>query len=264
VGAASALEHEVSRSELGGAGSTDLAELVAQMRSAPPPVGFVEVTRARAYHALLGQAQAGIGALPAQGASARALDEIETTLRWAGRLKVELVRAELRLAASTLEERLGTALEALPARELAGRLLLLIEAIARAVDVFDPQRGGRLAAAAGLELGRAAARLPPAAPALRAGQAARRLAPGVVIEDWTRRVSLRWLEPDPRVRRFLHVLDERDRALIVARFGFDGGPPVTLDQGAERAGLTRIQAPRRERAAIRQAVLAARCAAGGT
>ncbi|MFG0285083.1 MAG: hypothetical protein ACF8R7_11725 [Phycisphaerales bacterium JB039] len=259
------LAHEIVRTDLDYRAPTDLAALVHEMRATPAPVGFVELARARAYHALLARARSAIDALPPQSVSARALDRIETDLRWAGRLKVALARTELRLVIAAAEEAIGGPVESLGARRLARALLDLTGALATAVDTYDPFRGGRLAATAGLLLGRAAARLAPPARAARSGQAARLLTAGAAIPDWTRAaVAWPWLEPDARVRNFLHALDEPDRTLLTLRFGFAGAAPVTLDEAAEAAGLTRIQAPRRERTAIREAILAARAAEGAT
>lgn len=253
--AADPLTPEIVRSDFTCRGSTDLAELVGRIRQTPAPVGYIEVARARAYHHLVARARAGIEALPSQGVSARQLDAIETNLRWAGRLKLELMCAQLRLVGAAAEEAAAAPLEAIPPRQLTPLLLGLIDALSSAVDAHDPFRGGRLAATAGLQLGRAAASLAPRLSADDAGKAARRLAPGVEIPDWTRRAcAWWWLEPDPRLRTRLGGLEDRDRALLIARFGYTGAAPMTLDEAAQVAGLTRIQAPRRERAAIRQAM----------
>ena len=258
------LAHEIVRSQLDYRAPLDLAALVEQMRSAGAPVGFVEIARARAYHTLLAKAGAQIEALPSQGASSREIDRIETLLRWAGRLKIELVAAELRLALGAAEQAIDGPIETLGVRRARRLLSALARVLADAVDTYDPFRGGRLAATAGLLLGRTAARIAPAPRTSPVGQAARLLTPGAPIDDWTRSaVAWPWLEPDPRVRDHLGALDPRDRSLLTLRFGYAGAAPVTLDEAAEPAGLTRIQAPRRERAAIRQAILAARATEGG-
>jgi hypothetical protein len=183
-----------------------------------------------AYRALVGAAGVRTAALPPSGASGAELDEIETMLRRASRLKGALVRTELRLGIDTLEQRLGGPLDALPPARARTLALGLIGVIADAVDRFDPSRGGRLAAPVSLALGRWCAQVPDVAASPEPGRAARRLPAGVPVPDWTRRIApwQAWLEPDPRLRGVLGRLDEDDRTLLARRFGLGETLPESL------------------------------------
>src|SRR5205823_5996629 len=91
-----------------------------------------------------------IGKLSRLQPSASGIDRIETMLRWAARLKAELVRSQLRVMLEALHARLGRPVEQVPAGVLVRLLSSAIAAVGDAVDAFDVARGGRLAAAAGL------------------------------------------------------------------------------------------------------------------
>jgi RNA polymerase primary sigma factor len=126
------------RTGLGAPGETDLLAFIESARATGAPLGVEELARSAAYHALLCHAAARAAALPASGAGAEALDQIETALRWAARLKAELVRSQLPLMIRTLEGAIGRPLEQLRAGELIRLITDSIAAIAHAVDQFDP------------------------------------------------------------------------------------------------------------------------------
>lgn len=238
---------------LGAPGVTDLLELVRSARETPAPEPRAERTRLTAYHGLVDRAAAGTAELSTHGNSARVVDRIETDLRWAARIKVELVRSELALVVRTLESGLGRPLDEVRAVELSGLMMEAIGAAARAVDVFHAGKGGRLAAPVGLGVNRVAAGLGRE----RDGNRARaRLGAGVRVTDWTRRVAAwqgvdgkGWLEPARGVRAGLGVLSARERRVLELRYGW-GGPPRTIVEVATEIGLPEVRTAAMERRAL--------------
>lgn len=257
---------------LGAPSIGDALEWVASARATGAPLGVEERFRAQAYHLLRARAAGIAAALSVSTPEAERLDEAETLLRWAARLKAELVRAQQGLLLRTLEARLGRALEEVRAVDLVDLAGLGIRAIADAIDTHDPFGGGgklpgRLAAPAGIAIDRAVARWSRdhAQKSAGRGRATPRLSSGVALPDWTLSVCSwqEWTEPDPRARAGAAALPEPDRGFLLRRFGWDGGPPATLDQLAPSFGLTRIAVVGHERELVRGAVAAARELAGG-
>ena len=76
--------------------------------------------------------------------------------------------------------------------------------------------------------------------------------------DTSRLPRQSWTEPDRRVRLGAESLDGRSREFLERRFGWDGGPPATLESLAPALGLTRITVVLEERRLIRAAVAAVR------
>jgi RNA polymerase primary sigma factor len=254
------LEHESVSTGLGAPGETDLLQLVQNARAMAAPTGPVERARATAYHFLLTRAVAAIGGLPRHGAKAGDVDTIETDLRWAARLKAELIRTQFPLVLRTIESTTGKPPEEMRTSALIHLLHDCIAALARAADDFHPHKGGRLAAPAGLALTRVITRFHRAQTSLPLrARATPRLSPGVTIPDWTRRVapwqSVRgsiWLEPPPRVRSGLAGLGEPHRALLIHRYGW-GERPKTIQEAAGVIGTTPIKAAQMERRGLREA-----------
>lgn len=257
------------RTGLGSAGPTDLLDLVRSTDVRQPPLAHEETSRLVAMHYLRFAASRGAKALDRLHPSPGAVDEIEVMLLHAARLKVELIRAELRTIRATLTARLtaalaagegrgegaAEALERVPPLVLARVLGAAIQAAGAAVDGFDPFRGGRLAAAVGLACDRAAVEvLRGSSPASGSRRAAVILARGTPVPDWTRSVCpwQKWLEIDARVRQAVErglVLREHS-AWIRDRFGLAGAPPMTLAAMASRAGLTASRARVKEQEAV--------------
>lgn len=257
-----ALKPETVRSGLGEPGATDLLSLIRGARAGGAPIGVVERDQARAYRALVSRAAAGIGRLNAHSPSAVTLDRIETDLRWAARLRAELVRAQLPLVVRTLEGSLGRPLEEIRPTLLAPLMLDAIAAVSEAVHTFDPGKGGRLAAAAGLALSRIGARFVKEHGAEIAelpgrARATSRVSEGITVEDWTLRLApwqrhggRVWLECG--VRASLAKLSADDANLLRARYGW-GPMPLTLREAAAMLGISPVAAARRERAALKAA-----------
>ncbi len=249
------------RTELGAPGHTDLRDLIDAARRPEVPIGIVESTRACAYHFLLGEAQRLIASIPAMGGHPTEIDRAETMLRWAARLKAELVRSQIGLMLRTIEAQLDAPVDQLRAAEARELVEVGLAAVAHAVDAFDPfKKSGRLAAPTGLAVNRAASRW---VRDRRAGldrgvRATPRLRAGTPIRDWTLGIAP-WqglLEPDQRLRAAardsgLAALPERERAFLLERFGWGGGPPRTLAEMAGMLKLTPMRSAQRERLAIR-------------
>jgi len=255
------------REGLGGHGITDLLGLIRAARPRDPRPPAEERARALAYHFLRFTTAAAIRSLDDQHPGALALDEIETRLRWAARLKAELMRPQLHLVIETVEGLVGPPEElprGLHSAQVAALVRAAIGGLAEAVDLFEPQRPargapGRLAAPAGLAIARACARwmrssgvesgTPPT------GRAASRLLEGVTIPDWTLSCTAwqRWLEPELRVRAGAAGLDAASRELLETRFGWSGGPARTLKEIAAVKRTTLIRATVLERTALRGA-----------
>ena len=255
-----ALESPAVVRDLNTAGTTDLCMLIECMRTRQPTVVYEELMRARAYHLLLGRAGKVLGGLNQSVPSGAALDLIETDLRFAGMLKIELVRSQFHLILSTIEHRIEGVIDTLDPARVSFLLLGSIRIVGDAIDRFDPWHAGRIAAPAGLAITRFCSQQPDVAQPTSTGKAMRRIPPGHAIEDWTGLVNPwhRWLMPDARTGLVLGGLDERDRLILVRRFGLDGRPPMARGALAELLGTSISHSARFERLAIRNGLAAAR------
>lgn len=241
---------------------TDLLGLLAQARAAPKPDAAIERDLALALHFLRWSARRAIAELPSSAPEARAIDRIETNLRSASRLKERLVVDSLGLLVATMERRLGHEAERIPPRALADLTRAMLAALSQAADRYDPARGGRLAAPASLALDKAAAtwisnRARDTQVAGRARRALTAADPGgrvvQALDPWQH-----WLEPDARIPAVLGRLTPPDAELLARRFGLGPHRPHTLDELAAWLELPHMHAARRERAALRAALAAAR------
>ena len=229
-------------------------------RSLPPPDRETERARAAAMHYLRWRASVLLSGVGDPSGAASAVDEIETLLRWAGLLRVELVRAQMGTVIKTLDALPG-GLGSMPggaAREVFARAM--VDA-GRAADRFSPFRGARLAGSVSMALGALVARVGSGdGGAGRAGRAGVALSSVPPVDVLVLRPSVFWrptLTPPGFVRRAVDAgsaLDERDAMVLRARWGLGGaGPPVTLDGLALELGTTRMRAAVVERSALRAA-----------
>lgn len=234
-------------------GQTDLCALIETMRDREPTVGYEIQMRAKAYHMLLQRASNQFTSLDRAAASGPTLDSIETDLRLAGMLKIELVRSQLILALSTIEHQIGGLVDSLDPSRASFLLLGAIRVAGDAIDRFDPTHAGRIAAPVGLAITRFALQQPDIAQPTSEGKAMRRIPPGHVIADWTQLINPwhRWVMCDSRIESVLDQLDERDRMILVRRYGFDGRHPVSREALAGLLGTSAMHAVRFERVAIR-------------
>ncbi len=237
----------------------DLAQLAGDSRQRAPDNPKAEQARVIAYHFLRWRAARMIATIDRAAPSGETIDECETTLRWASRLKVLLIASQLHLILASFD-RAGHATGAMPAPELRRALRKGVEAIGSSVDRFDPSRGARLAAPCAMILTRVTGAWESRPRSSAPRRAAPRLAPGTRVRDWTLTACAwqGWLDPDPRVRHVLDRLCERDALVLRRRHALDGRPPETLSALAQRLGTSRVHAARFERAAIRSALEAAR------
>jgi RNA polymerase primary sigma factor len=170
------------REGLGDPGDSDAAKLATAARVPSIPDPERERSLAQGYHVLRSRARDAIEALP-RTPGGTTLDRIETDLRRAALLKVELIRGERALIVRTIEERAGVGLLELPPSDCRHWLAVAFAAASEAVDRFDPFKRGRLAAPVSLALARSLAGLKPVEPGRRAH------ASSVPIDDWSRRVA---------------------------------------------------------------------------
>ncbi|TVQ32300.1 MAG: hypothetical protein EA376_06535 [Phycisphaeraceae bacterium] len=245
-----ALELDVVRTGLGESAEQTLESFLQLAAMAPIPNRFVEHALARAQRALLATTGAGVGALSRHNPRAADLDRAETNLRWVALLRAELVRMQRRHALQAIESALGRPLAELSPDDARRAHAMAMDAIIHAATAFDPARGGRLAASAGLAINRALAplRKSPTPPG-----AARATPSSIVLTDWTRRLApwQAWLDPDPRLRRRLDRLDSLARTVIERRYGWAGAPPKTAQELAAALAITPIRVVSIERAALR-------------
>lgn len=234
---------------LGAPGPTLLADLVAEMREPHAPDRATELRITAYARFLTTRAARTIAAVHAAKLRAEPIDDAETDLLWAARLRVEALRPMLGIVLRSVEARLGDEIEALPARLATSRLQLALAAAAEAAHRYDPSRGGRLSAAVTVAVDRVASETPPPG---KASTAARRSFTQSHIDDWTRRVSpwQAFLEAPRYLRAGLHTLPEDQRTLLEARYGL-GERPHTLAELASRFNIHRPWIARRVREAAR-------------
>lgn len=262
------VDTKFAREGIGYAGPTALADLLALARAVTVMPAPEEKARARAYVVLRARAAEAIGLLPAHGAHAPDADRIETDLRWAARIKAELVRSQLPNLLRTIESRLGHEAEAVGGTKLRAIMGALMKASCVAIDRHHPSTGGRLAAPVLLAADRAMRdvmlrlSLKPLAQA-QPGRARRVIATSERVSDFTQRICA-WqihTEPDIRLRQGLELIDPAHAELLRLRFGFaptGAGRPLTLAELAHRMDSRPLHVARSERAAIRNAIDAVR------
>lgn len=258
---------------------SDLAELLALAQVRVVPHANEEKSRALAMRFLVHRAQALLGTVRAMHPSALDVDQVEADLLWASRLRGTLARPYLTLTVETLEERLGAPLATLPPKgaiDLMSRGLL---AMVTAVDHFDPLGRGRLAAAVGLSVDRAAlvwiksrgpsGTSPPrkTAPdgAESVGRATRILVRGFASVDAPGLIhGPAWaLGLAPRLRAVADRVEPlADRELLARRYGLRGEGPLSIRAAGRLQNLAPLAAGRAAHRAMLAALALARGATG--
>jgi hypothetical protein len=247
------------RTGLGTPAAADVLAFIRQAGAQGPPIGAEEKARLLAYQFLRFEAAGLIGKLDRLQPSAGALDKAETMLRWAARLKAELVRSQLKVMMEALQGRLGRPVEQLPAGVLVRLLSAAIAAVGDAVDAFDVVRGGRLAAAAGMAVDRVAVQWGKQLGASAGSRRATVMVPsGLAMPDWTRSVAAwqAFLEPDARLRGACERVELG--SFLKKRYGWDGGPARTLVELARERKINQVGVFRLEQRAVREGLSAAR------
>lgn len=187
-----------------------------------------EAQLAAALHYLLWSAGGIIDDLPRHQPRAADIDEAETRLRWATRLKVRLLGGLRAAALSTIEIHLGRKLAQCAAGEIEAAYRLALGSLSRSIDAFDARRQGRVRAVAvhalRTELARAWSRsVSPSAARARHEQRS------VVLPDLPALV-FPWrsvLELPAGAWAAAAALEEEHRRILAARFGWTGRPPQT-------------------------------------
>jgi hypothetical protein len=250
-----------ARTGLGAPAAVDVLLFITRANKQGPPIGAEENARLLAYQFLRFEAAGLIGKLDRLQPAAGAIDKIETMLRWAARLKAELVRSQLKVMLEALHARLGRPVEQLPPGVLVRLLSSALAAVGDAVDAFDVGRGGRMAGAAGMAVDKVAIQWGKQLASVAAPKRATVMIPsGLALPDWTRSVAVwqEFLEPDPRVREgAAHVLADLD-AFLKVRFGWDGSPPRTLSELAKERKINQVAVFRLEQRAMRESLRSAR------
>lgn len=214
------------------------AGFIASVEDAGPDAEL-EHARSAAYQVLRWQARSMIAGLPRFSPRSSALDEIETRLRWAALLKIELMRSVQGIAARAVVERSGVALERMRSAELRRWRAAAMDAASWGVDHFDPFSGGRLAAPVSVALTRTLAAVAHAD----TGVAAKRAeVAGAEEVDWTRRVgpwqgwvdAPAWLVDAVRSGR----LGSAESGVIGERYGLGGQRPRLLAELQREHGVS--------------------------
>lgn len=210
-------------------------------------------TRGAAMHYLLRRASRAIDALP-RWPDRTALDQIETDLRTALRLRALLIERAMVIALGRADQAIDTGTERLPADELRTLVRELSWTAQGVVAGFDPSRQ-RFDRAASLAADYAIAKL---IPARRTPRASARHAAGVAMHA-LKEVAQWQAIVDPmghhaaRVAAAMSEPKLRDAARLVARrHGFCGLPPRTMETLAGEDRTTVALMTRRMRAAENQ------------
>jgi len=209
------------------------------------------------------------------------LDAVLTDLLTASRLRAELVRSQRRLLLETVKAVTGSELIEHDVKRAATLTDAAFAATAEAVGRFDPYKGGRLAAPAGLAMNRALIKLwdrmvnDAARPK---GEIGRVAGSGVAkpmrakaieqvaaqpprLRDWSREIDP-WqflAEPNWRAIDGAAALKPLWRTLLAQRFGwsrYGAALPVSLTELAALRGVVTAQIVRTQRAALREIVRA--------
>lgn len=165
------------------------------------------------------------------------IDAAETRLRWATRLRAKLLAGLRASLISTIEIHLGRKLIQSPQSEIMRAYTLAITAGGRAIDVFEPNRQGRLGQIAVHLLRTDLARQTDSAGGATASRAVRQRGsihlPDLpqVFPAWRRCLELR-----PGAISVADRLEDTARSVVSARFGWDGRAPRTHVRIAEAAG----------------------------
>jgi RNA polymerase primary sigma factor len=231
----------------------DALALIEAARALARPAETLEPALAGGFNLLKRRAGRALEALPRDPGS-RALDRIETDLRWAAVLQRRLVELGLPAALEAVEQYLGRELSRQPSEEIVSLLRLCIELVRRTVGALDPARR-RLARATGMAVSRALSaqdRRPPAARAATRHQPGSVMMAGAFDElcPWQS-----WLGLRSDLRDVVARLDGDSRRLVELRHGLAGGRPLTLLELAEQSGATPSAAARsvaRAEAMLRQ------------
>lgn len=230
---------------LGAPAATDWKAFLESARGMAAPDPKAERVRVQAYRALVARARARLAGVDRHHPSVEAVDAVERDLRWAARVKAEVMRPVVKLVIEAVEARLGRRVEGVSPGLAVPLVMGAMEAGAEAVEGVDPTRGGRVAGAVGLAVDRVALswmrRHAEALGAATTRRAEMILSEGKDVGDWTRSVSSwQWaVEAPARIREAVARNGSEGWARLLARrYGWDGSPPATLKELAREGGTT--------------------------
>ncbi len=190
--------------------------------------------------------------------TSEAADAIETDLRWATRLHRRLTLLSFPAVLRRVELNLGRSLITQSADQIAAMMRLSAGIIREALESVDPSRGRRLERIVAFAMERELAQRSKgrAAAESTSTRAAARHAAGTVIplrdvfdaiDEWEP-----WLEPWRNLRGILPLVSEPSRSILVQRFGWGGGPPMTLIAIAHQSRTSALQKSRLASKALRE------------
>lgn len=217
------------RMGLGAPGDTDAGTLASAARASPAPEHRRERLLAGAHHYLCWRAAGAIRRLR-HPLGPRVLDRIETDLRWAALLRVELIRGQRGLIVRSIEERLQAPLLDLAPTDLRRWIAAAFDSAAMSIARFDPFGQGRFAVPLSLALAKALSGLKP----IPQGSTVRAHPVNLPVDDWAARAApwQAWLSPPDALRAAISErrLAAADESLLRRRFGIGIGPPATLEE----------------------------------
>ena len=176
--------------------------------------------------------------------SAEMVDEIETSLRWASRVKRRLVEGALPAAIRAIEQALHRPLSELPSPHVLVLIHLAVRTASTAVETSDPARGSGLDRVVAFAMGRTMATQ---TLGVRAGRAAARHAGETLataamfdtLNEWQVDLDLPW-----RMRTRIGALSDEARDVVTLVMGLGDEAPLTPSDAAKRLNVTRSHAAR--------------------
>ncbi len=183
---------------------------------------------------LIGRAEKKLADIQGQPTS-RAIDSIESDLRWVGRLRGRLLEQAIPTILQGCQQWLGRPLSDLSRRSAFQLMNSCIEAIWPVIETLEPRMVDRLEARCLSAVDRLlAVRKPP-----RELLAAARHEPGSLTLAWPVRslVSWSWLEPQFEWATRIERLSQKDQSLIGMRWGLGGQAPKSIEAISSRSDL---------------------------
>jgi len=236
----------------------DAKLLIERARLAEPVDEDAEAALLAAYNLLKHRAAEAIGALGAWPGS-EALDEIETDLRWASRLKAKLAWLAFPSAIRSIGQNLPRPLLELPSDQIAALIIRAIGVISDVIESIDPGRGQRLERLTSFTTDRELARIQPSSTGRQSAvrkikAAAKHSGAAIPLGDAMRRLCRwnEWLGLRSDLQVHVASLEEPMREVITRRFGLDGTRPQTSEMIAAATALTPIRVVRVEHRGIRE------------
>ncbi len=169
------------------------------------------------------------------------LDRIETDLRWASRVHRRLVERLLGVALLRIEQALGGAIERRSLDEIRSFVTGGVAVVAEVVASVDPSKRQGPRRLVALETDRMMARRSAGSSTQRVGRASARHDPGALAMPGLFSRLLPWdviLEPLAGCERLVARMAPEVASLLGHRYGWLGGPPLTLEELAERNRTT--------------------------